>query len=47
MYSSRSTLNDQVKEDEIDRTYSMHGDEEECIYDSGGNARKKETTRKI
>jgi hypothetical protein len=26
--------------------YSTHGGEEECIYDNGGEARRKETTRK-
>jgi hypothetical protein len=39
-------LNDQVKEDEMCRAYSTHGDEGECIYDFGGKARRKDTTRK-
>jgi hypothetical protein len=26
--------------------YSTHEEEEECIYDSGGKARRKETTLK-
>jgi hypothetical protein len=37
--------NDQVKEDVMDRACSTNG-EEECIYDIGGKARRKETTRK-
>jgi hypothetical protein len=28
------------------RAYSMNGEEEECIYDIGGKARRKENTRK-
>jgi hypothetical protein len=30
----------------MDRAYSMHGVEEECIQDFGGKAKRKETTRK-
>jgi hypothetical protein len=37
---------DQVEEDEMGRTSGTNGEEEECIYDIGGNARRKETTRK-
>jgi hypothetical protein len=33
---------DQVKEDVM----GMNGEEEECIYDIGGKAKRKETTRK-
>jgi hypothetical protein len=29
------------------RACSTNGVEEECIYDIGGNVRRKETTRKI
>jgi hypothetical protein len=39
--------NDQVKEDEMGRACSANGEEEECIEDFGGKARRKETTRKI
>jgi hypothetical protein len=35
-----------VKEDEMGRTCSTNGGEEECIYDIGGKARRKETTWK-
>jgi hypothetical protein len=28
------------------RAYSTNGREEECIYDIGGKARRKETTKK-
>jgi hypothetical protein len=46
-YSSPNImLNDQLKEDEMGRACSTHGGEEECIQDSSGKARKKETTRK-
>jgi hypothetical protein len=37
---------DQVKEDDMDRACSTNGGEEECKYDIGGKARRKETTRK-
>jgi hypothetical protein len=30
----------------MDKDCSMHGGEEECIEDIGGNARRKETTGK-
>jgi hypothetical protein len=33
-------------EDEMGRAYSMNEGEEECIYNIGGKARRKETTRK-
>jgi hypothetical protein len=29
----------------MDRACSTYGEEEECIWDFGGRARKKETTR--
>jgi hypothetical protein len=32
--------------DAISKACSMYGGEEECIYDFGGKARRKETTRK-
>jgi hypothetical protein len=35
-----------VKEDEMGRACSTNGEEEECIYDIGGKARRYETTRK-
>jgi hypothetical protein len=38
--------NDQVKENEMGMACSTSG-EEDCIYDSDGKARRKETTRKI
>jgi hypothetical protein len=28
------------------KVYGMNGGEEECMYDIGGKARRKETTRK-
>jgi hypothetical protein len=34
------------KEDEMGRACSTHGGEEECMYDIGGEGRRKETTRK-
>jgi hypothetical protein len=34
-------------EDEMGRACSTNGGEEECIYDIGEKARRKETTRKI
>jgi hypothetical protein len=30
----------------VGRAYRTNGGEEECIYDIGGNARRKETTGK-
>jgi hypothetical protein len=45
LYSSHKQ-NDQVKEDEMSRECSTNGSEEECIEDTGGEARRKETTRK-
>jgi hypothetical protein len=36
----------QVKDDDIGRVCGTNGGEQECIWDIGGNARKKETTRK-
>jgi hypothetical protein len=38
--------NDQDKEDEMCRACSMNGGGKKCIYDIGGKARRKETTRK-
>jgi hypothetical protein len=38
--------NDQVKENEMGRTCSTNGGEEECIEDFGRKARMKDTTRK-
>jgi hypothetical protein len=38
--------NDRVKYDEMGRACSTNGGEEECIWDIGGNTRRKETTRK-
>jgi hypothetical protein len=35
-----------VKEDEIGTACSMNGQEEECISDIGGKARRKETSMK-
>jgi hypothetical protein len=35
-----------VKGDEMGRACSTNGGEAECIKDFGGNARRKETTRK-
>jgi hypothetical protein len=43
---SKYNYNDQVKEDEVGRTYRVNEREEEYIYDIGGKARKKETSRK-
>jgi hypothetical protein len=43
---AKYSKNDQVKEDEISRVCGMDGGEEECIYDFGGKARRKKTTRK-
>jgi hypothetical protein len=40
MYSSLNIINDQVKENEMSRTCSTHGAEEECIYISGRKAGK-------
>jgi hypothetical protein len=40
------TGHDQIKEDEMGRACSTNGRDEECIQDIGGNARRKETTRK-
>jgi hypothetical protein len=34
-----------IKEDEIGRACSTHGEEEACIKGFGGKARRKETTR--
>jgi hypothetical protein len=36
--------NDQVKEIEMGRACSTNGPEEECVYDTEGKARRKETT---
>jgi hypothetical protein len=38
--------NDQLEDDEMDRAGNTNVEEEECIQDIGGEARKKETTRK-
>jgi hypothetical protein len=35
-----------IKGNELGRAYSTDGGEEECIYDIGAKARRKETTRK-
>jgi hypothetical protein len=35
------------KEDKMGRACITYGEEEECIQDFGGKARRKETTRKI
>jgi hypothetical protein len=43
---AKDNQNDQVKEDEIGTACSTNGSEDECIYDIGGKARMKETTRK-
>jgi hypothetical protein len=40
-------LNDQVKECEIGRACGTNAGEEECIWDIGGKAKKKETTGKM
>jgi hypothetical protein len=42
---TKYNYNDQVKEDEIGRACKMHGGEEKYIYNFGGKARRKETTR--
>jgi hypothetical protein len=39
-------LKEQVKEDKIGKACSTNGGAEECIWDFGGKARRKETTRK-
>jgi hypothetical protein len=44
--SSPSIIRMIRKEHEVARACSMNGGEEECIYDIGGKARKKKTTRK-
>jgi hypothetical protein len=38
--------NTQVKEDEMNRACSTNGRGEECIWDTGGKARRKDTARK-
>jgi hypothetical protein len=43
---AKYNYNYQVKEDEMGRACSTIGGEEECIWDFGGNAGRKETTRK-
>jgi hypothetical protein len=40
-------LNHEIEEDEIGRARSTHEKRNESIYDFGGNARRKETARKI
>jgi hypothetical protein len=35
------------REDEMSRACSTNGGEEECIWDIGGGARRKQTTRKM
>jgi hypothetical protein len=35
--------NDQVKEDEMERVCSTHEEENECVKDFRGKARRKET----
>jgi hypothetical protein len=45
LYSSPST--NRIIEDEMGRECSKNRGEEECMYDIGGKARKKETIRKI
>jgi hypothetical protein len=36
----------EVMENVMGRAFNLHGSEQECIQDSGGKARRKETTRK-
>jgi hypothetical protein len=40
------TEGDEVEEDETGRACSKNEKEYECIYDIGGKAKRKETTRK-
>jgi hypothetical protein len=47
MYSSPSIITEEVKEDEMSRPFSRKGCEEECMWIISGEARKKETTRKV
>jgi hypothetical protein len=44
---SLSSMNDHAKEDEMGGECSTKRQEEECIWDIGGKARRKETTNKI
>jgi hypothetical protein len=37
--------NDEVTEDEMGKVCSKNGGEKECVWDIGGKARRKETTR--
>jgi hypothetical protein len=37
---------DQVRKDKMGRACSTQGSEEECMLDSGGKVRKKETSKK-
>jgi hypothetical protein len=39
-------MHNEVKEDEMGRACSTNGGEEECIYDTGVKARRKDTTGK-
>jgi hypothetical protein len=43
---NKYNYNDQVKKDEMGGACSTNRGEEECIYDIGGKARRKETTVK-
>jgi hypothetical protein len=38
--------NNQVKEDGMGRTFSTNEGKEDCIWDTGGRVRRKDTTRK-
>jgi hypothetical protein len=38
--------NDQVNKGDVGRMCSTHGGEKECFQDTGGNARRKKTTRR-
>jgi hypothetical protein len=44
--NNKHNQSDQVKEDEMGRACSTNRGEEECIYDIGGKARRKETILK-
>jgi hypothetical protein len=35
-----------MKDDEMGMACSLNGREDECVYDLGGKARRKETSRK-
>jgi hypothetical protein len=44
LYSSPSTVNDQVKEDETGGAFGTHIGEEKCSYDFDWNARRNDIT---